>query len=96
MIWYWKYIIWGQTEYIMDLCFILKVVNIVGDAKLNKPIVKTSLIHIVEMIMQRKKNKLHREQSFDVESKLEWRNLNDYYKTRDSVFPWNAEVWDNS
>jgi hypothetical protein len=43
----------------------------VGDAKLNKPIVKTSLIHIVEMIMQRKKNKLHREQSFDVESKLE-------------------------
>jgi hypothetical protein len=54
------------------------------------------LIHIVEMIMQRKKNKLHREQSFDVESKLEWRNLNDYYKTRDSVFPWNAEVWDNS
>lgn len=79
MIWYWKYIIWGQTEYIMDLCFILKVVkeNIVGDAKLNKPIVKTSLINIVEMIMQRKKNKLHREQSFDAESKLEWHNLND-------------------
>lgn len=60
----------------MDSCFILKVVkkNTVGDDKLNKPIMKPFLINKVEMTMQRKEHKLHREQSFDMD-KLGRHNL---------------------